>query len=149
MKFPVELNNIDTFEKNNKISINVYSFNNHLDLYPLRISHVKFKTKINLLLISHENKKHYVLMNTLSPFTNSKHNGKTYTCHYCLQVFFSESKLIEHEKECSFHTPIKVRFKEGEDKIQFKHYKRQVWHPFVIYADFELITNYRYLSTTS
>ena len=57
MKFPVELNNIDTFEKNNKISINVYSFNNGLDLYPLRISQEKFKTKIYLLLISHENKK--------------------------------------------------------------------------------------------
>ena len=137
MKFPVELNNIDTFEKSNKISINVYSFNNRLDLYPLRISQVKFNTKINLLLISHENKKHYVLMNTLSPFTNPKHNGKTYTCHYCLQVFFSDSKFIEHEKECSVHTSIRVRFKSSEDKIKFKNYDRQVLHPFVIYADFE------------
>ena len=136
MKFPVELKNIDTFEKNNKISINVYS-HNRLGLYPLRISQVKFKTKINLLIISHENKKHYVLMNTLSPFSYPKHKGKTYTCHYCLQVFFSESKFIEHEKECSVHTPIKVKFKEGGDKIKFKHYDRQVLHPFVIYADFE------------
>ena len=53
----------------------------------------------------------------MNMFTNSMHNGKTYTCHYCLQVFFSESKFIEHEKECSVHTPIKVKFKEGGDRI--------------------------------
>ena len=40
-------------------------------------------------------------------------------------------------KKCSVHTPIKVRFNSVEDKIQFKHYEKQVRHPFVIYADFE------------
>ena len=85
-------------------------------------------------------------MKSLSPFTNPENKRKTYTCHYCLQVFSNETKFFEHEKECSVHTPIKVRFNSGEDKIQFKHYERQVRHSFVIYADFE---SYRYLSTTA
>ena len=36
--FPVAVNKIYTFEINNQIFINVYSINNKLELYPLRIS---------------------------------------------------------------------------------------------------------------
>ena len=62
IKFPAELSNIDAFEQNNKIRINVYSFNNRLDLYPLRISNVKYDIYMNLLLIISEDKKHYILL---------------------------------------------------------------------------------------
>ena len=98
IKFSVELSNIDVLEKNRKISINFYSLNNRLDLYPLRISNVIYDIRINLLLITLEEKKHHILMKSLSPFVNKTHNGTSYTCHYYLQVFSNETKFNEHEK---------------------------------------------------
>ena len=38
IEFPMKLNKINSFEKQNNISINVYSLDNELNLYPLRIS---------------------------------------------------------------------------------------------------------------
>ena len=50
----IELNNIDIFEKNYKIRINIYNFNLCSFLYPLRINQAKFETHINLLPLTHE-----------------------------------------------------------------------------------------------
>ena len=66
-------------------------------------------------------------MKNSSCFTNSKHNKKTYACHYCLQVFLNETEFIEHEEECSIHKPIKVRFNSGNGMIKFKNYDRQFY----------------------
>ena len=38
IEFPMKLNKINSFEKLNNISINVYSLDYELNLYPLRIS---------------------------------------------------------------------------------------------------------------
>ena len=38
IEFPMKLNKINSFEKLNNISINVYSLDNELNLYPLRFS---------------------------------------------------------------------------------------------------------------
>ena len=63
----MKLNKIYIFEKNNQISINVFSFNDKLELYPLRITQQNFEPSINLLLITNEENSHYVLMKSLSP----------------------------------------------------------------------------------
>ena len=65
IEFPMKLNKIYIFEKNNQISINVFSFNDKLELYPLRITQQNFEPSINLLLITNEENSHYVLMKSL------------------------------------------------------------------------------------
>ena len=39
IEFPMKLNKINSFEKLNNISINVYSLDDELNLYPLRTTH--------------------------------------------------------------------------------------------------------------
>ena len=53
----MKLNKINSFEKLNNISINVYSLDNELNLYPLRISEETFDVCIHLLLIQEKEKK--------------------------------------------------------------------------------------------
>ena len=59
IEFPMKLNKINSFEKLNNISINVYSLDNELNLYPLRISEETFDVCIHLLLIQEKEKRHY------------------------------------------------------------------------------------------
>ena len=57
IEFPMKLNKINSFEKLNNISINVYSLDDELNLYPLRISEETFDVCIHLLLIQEKEKK--------------------------------------------------------------------------------------------
>ena len=71
LKFPVDLKQIKTFEKNNpSISINVFGYEG--EVYPLKISKDKKIINIDLLLISYEEKQHYCLIKNLSRFISSK-----------------------------------------------------------------------------
>ena len=77
LKFPMDLNQIKFFEKNNpSISINVFGYEE--EGYPLKISKIKKIINIDLLLISDEQKQHYCLIKNLSRFISSKltqHHG--------------------------------------------------------------------------
>ena len=80
IEFPMKLNKINSFEKLNNISINVYSLDNELNLYPLRISEETFDVCIHLLLIQEKEKWHYILMKDLSPFIKHDSKNKKYVC---------------------------------------------------------------------
>ena len=59
--FPMEVDKIDRFEKNNLfVSINVFYLDGSVQ--PLRISNVERERNINLLLIKQDGKKHYCLI---------------------------------------------------------------------------------------
>ena len=130
------VNKIYIFEKNNLISINVYSLNDKLELYPLRISNEKFECCINLLLINNENTNHYVLMKKLSPLIKKNKHCKMAVCPYCLQKFTTQEKLDMHKIDCINHTAVRIEFTDKE-KLEFTNHQKQVKNPFVIYADFE------------
>lgn len=135
IEFPVQLNQISKFEDQNTVSVSVYSFDEKLDLYPLRITKVKKEKNVNLVMIRNDANMHYVLMKDLSPFINSKHNGKKHICSYCLHSFYKKELLDAHEPSCSIHTPVRMELAEGP--VKFKNHFKEVKHPFVIYADFE------------
>ena len=79
----MKLSKINSFEKLNTISINVYSLDNELNLYPLRISEETFDVCIHLLLIQEKEKRHYILMKDLSPFIKHDSKHKKYVCPRC------------------------------------------------------------------
>lgn len=135
LKFPMPVNSIDKFENQNDISVNVYAFDDKLELYPLRTTVIKKSEHVNLLMITEDDNKHYVLMKNLSPFVNKKHHGQTFVCSFCLHSFYKKENHEKHELECSIHTP--VRMELSKDPVRFKNYQKQIRHPFVIYADFE------------
>ena len=114
-----------------------------------------FEDQMNLLLITEDEKKHYVLIKDFDKFTStqSRHKERKHFCMYCLQCFSSESILEKHTNNCliingkqAINMP-----KEGENILKFNNFHKQqavsfVIYAFVIYAyiyiyaDFEAIT---------
>ena len=99
---------------------------------------------MNLLLITEDEKKHYVLIKDFNAFMYNqiKHKNKKHFCIYCLQCFSSESILVKHTNNCltingaqAINMP-----KQGENILKFNNFHKQLQVPFVIYADFEAIT---------
>ena len=89
LKFPVDLKQIKIFEKNYpQISINVFGYEG--EVYPMKISKIKKRSNIDLLLVSDEVKQHYCLIKNLSRFISSKltkHLGTVEICRSCLNHF--------------------------------------------------------------
>ena len=96
LKFPMDLKQIKTFEKNNpSISINVFGYEG--EVYPLKISKIKKIINIDLLLISDEEKQHYCLIKNLSRLIRSKltkHHETAEICRSCLNHFPDKKKNI-------------------------------------------------------
>ena len=57
---------------------------------------------MDLLLITKENKSHYVYINDFNRFmcNITKNKNKKYFCKCCLQCFSSEKCLIEYKENC-------------------------------------------------
>ena len=139
VKFPVSLKDYCSIEKQNNICINVFSYGNEV-VYPIYISSEKFSDTMDLLLVSQENKSHYVYIKGFDRlmFNKSKNKNKKYSCRYYLQCFTREDILIEHKESCLIING-KQNVKLSEGSISFKNYSRQLQCPFKIYVDFECI----------
>ena len=96
---------------------------------------------MDLLLISDENKSHYVYIKDFNRFMcnkTKKQNIFFFFCKCCLQCFSSEKVLIEHKENCLIiNGKQSVKLKSGS--ISFKNYFKQLPVPFKIYADFKRI----------
>ena len=106
--------------------------------YPVYVSDQKFENYMDLLLISNENKSHYVYIKDFNRFmcNKSKNRNKKHFCKRCLQCFSSEKILIEHKENCLIiNGKQNVKLKSGS--IEFKNHFKQLIVPFKIYADFE------------
>ena len=99
---------------------------------------------MNPLLITEDEKKHYILIKDFNAFmyNQTKHKEKKHFCMFCLQCFSSESILIKHANSCltvngaqAINMP-----KQGDNMLKFNNFHKQLPVPFVIYADFEAIT---------
>ena len=142
LKFPVDLKQIKIFEKNNPgISINVFGYEG--EVYPLKISKIKKRINIDLLLISDEEKQHYCLIKNLSRLIRSKltkHCGTVEICRSCLNHFPDKKKLENHEEYCFQNKTVKIEMPKEGSSIFFNHHNRSIKVPFVFYADFEAFT---------
>ena len=101
LKFPVAIKDINVFEMNNDISVNVLLVENK-DIYICRKG-IRRDHEINLLLISEDGKLHYSAIKSLSRLlssSNSKHKRTQYFCNNCLQGFTQESSRDEHQVYC-------------------------------------------------
>ena len=93
---------------------------------------------MDLLLVSNENKSHYVYIKDFDRFMfhKTKNKNKKYFCKSCLQCFSSKNVLIEHKEVCfSINGAQSVKLEKGITK--FKNYLKKILVPFKFYADFE------------
>ena len=94
--FPVSQKQYKKIEKQNSIKINIFGYKERQP-YPIHISKETFKDQLNLLLITEEEKKHYVLIRIFNRFmySQSKHKERNQFCMCCLQCFKSETRRAE------------------------------------------------------
>ena len=67
IEFPVTTKQYNKIEKQNEININVFGYENKQP-YPIHVSKEKYNNQMNLLLITEDDKKHYVLIKDFNSF---------------------------------------------------------------------------------
>ena len=143
IEFPVVVKHYNKIEKQNEISINVFGYEENQP-FPIYISKENYQDQMNLLLITEGENKHYVLIKDFSKlmYNKTKHHHRKHFCMYCLQCFSSEDILTKHTENCiiingkqAVNMPNK-----GDNILKYINFHKQLPVPFVIYADFEAIT---------
>ena len=143
IEFPVTTNQYNKIEKQNEIKINVFGYENKQP-YPIFVSKEKYERQMNLLLITEDENKHYVLIKDFNRFmfNQTKHEHRKHFCMHCLQCFSSEKVLNNHKDNCikvNGTQAIKMPNKNN-NILKFNNFHKQQPVPFVIYANFEAIT---------
>ena len=143
IEFPITIKHYNKIETQNKININVFGYEDRQP-YPIYVSKEKHEDSINLLLITEEKNKHYVLIKDFNKFmyNQTKHKEKKHFCMHCLQCFSSERVLTDHKGNCiQVNGTQAVKMPDKDNNIlKFNNFHKQQPVPFVIYAYFEAIT---------
>ena len=145
LEFPVAVNKLDKFEKNNPdVAVNVL-FTGKKDIFIARKS--KFNSgrnkQVNLLMIIKDENRHYTAIKNISRLLSSENTKHKEAYHFCinwLNGFRTESARDKHDNYCSSNCEVKVKMSEDEDKwLQYHDGQFQFKVPFILYADFESI----------
>ena len=143
IEFPVTIKQINKVERQNNIRINVFGYEEKQP-YPIYVSKEKFEDHIELLLITKDENKHYVLVKDFNKFMyqQTKHKERKHFCMHCLQCFSSERVLNNHKDNCIQVNGIQAVNMPDKDNniLKFNNFHKQQPIPLVIYADFEAIT---------
>ena len=143
IEFPVTTKQYNKIEKQNKININVFGYEDRQP-YPIYISKEKYEDCMNLLLITENENKHYVLIKDFNKlmYNQTKHKERKHFCMYCLQCFSSNKILNNHKDNCiQVNGTQAVNMPDKDNNIlKFNNFHKQQPVPFVIYSDFEAIT---------
>ena len=74
-------------------------------------------------------------------FRKTKYEHRKHFCKSCLQCFSKDTILEKHIPNClAINGTQAVKMPAGGSKVYFRNYHKQLMVPFVIYADFEAIT---------
>ena len=143
IEFPVSQKHYNKIEAQNSIRINLFGHEKGQP-YPIHISKETFEDQMNLLSITKDEKRYYVLIKDFDKFmyNQSKHKERKHFCMYCLQCFSSENILAKHTSNCltingkeAINMPKKV-----ENILKFNNFHKQLPVPFITCTDFEAIT---------
>jgi hypothetical protein len=149
LRFPVQLNQIRQFERNNTCcTVNVYKFveadpikKTPVEIIPVYITRHEPRLKhIDLLLLKNEITSHFVWIKSMSRLIScrTKKRGRTLVCPHCVHPFKSEEYFVNHFPDCSKNIYQKNVYPTGDDaRLFWKARSKTELYPFVIYADFE------------
>ena len=142
IEFPVTIKQYNKIEKKNEININVFGYEDKQP-HPIYVSKEKYENHIEMLLITKDEKKHYVLIKDFNKFmfNQTKNKNKKHFCMHCLQCFSSERVLNDHKDICiQVNGTQAIKMPDKDNNIlKFNNFHKQQAVPFVIYADFEAI----------
>ena len=138
--FPISFRDIKGFESRNQILLNVLAIEDR-QIYICRKGG-NYEHSINLMLITENNRKHYVAIKSLSRLLskqNSKHKGKEYFCMDCLQEFIKESSRNEHVGYCKDNESVRIEMPHKRPIVEYSDGQFQFKVLFIMYTDFESI----------
>ena len=130
----------EIIEERFNINVNVFGYENRV--FPLYVSKKSNEQVLNVLLISNEEKSHYVFIKDFNRLmcstVKTKNDHKKHFCMSCLQNFTTKEVLNNHRERCSLINETQaVKYETGI--IKFKNHKKQKPIPFIIYADSEFL----------
>ena len=145
--FPANNNDIDKFEElNHNVSVNVFEVDDEQEQIVIgrKLKNKDAKCHIDSLRIDEDDISHYVYVKDCSRLLNSqksKFRNKSYFCKYCHTGFGTQELLNKHyEKGCMEVEGQQIEMPTPDEKLKFKHHFKKLRCPFVIYADFECLT---------
>ena len=137
IEFPVQEKDFNKIEVKNNICINVFGYEKGL-VFLIYISDQKSEDSVDLLLLIHDDKSHYVYTKGFDRFMfhETKNKNKKWFCRSCLQCLSSKSMLMKHKENClSINGKQSVKLEKVIN--EFEDYLKQIPLPFKIYANFE------------
>ena len=141
IEFPLQLKDVSKFENQNKISVNVFGHEKD-KVYPLHLTKKRFMRHVDLLVISSGNRSHYCWIKNFNRLMNNgQHDNQKFYCCYCLHGFWKKRLLNNHMPYCQTHGAQRTEMPSEENKwLNYSDVSKQLKVPFVVYADFECIT---------
>ena len=143
ISYPVKINQIPKFEQQNKIRVNIFGFDcveKNTCIFPRYISNNVYENTVNLLLISNDQRSHYILIKNINGLLRNKTNhgsGMKY-CLRCLQNFSSPKLLEIHTLMCA-KKEIQTTTMPTENTMKFTNYKYMKYNIITVYVDWEAL----------
>ena len=134
--FPLDINDYEKIKDRFQMQVNIFGYENKV--YPLYVSKKFYDQTLNLLLITEQDKSHYVFINDFNRlmFSRTKHKGKKHYCISCLQGSTTEKILSNHKKQYLLINGCQA-VNDESGIIKFTNYNKQIPILFKIYADTE------------
>ena len=139
LSFPVGWRDIDSFERKNDISVNVFGWLEYR-VYIARKTRKKGDRHVNLLLLKTDGKEHFCWIKNLSRLLREKQQkNERFYCDSCLNPLPTEDYLEKHKEFCETFGAVKTIPPKQTGFMKFKNFRNQTPMPFRIYADSEAI----------
>ena len=129
---------------NPNIGINVFGWDKEQAIVH-RISEKKGNIpRINLMITKQGDNTHYSYVKRLTAllYDQNRHNDSKHFCERCLHGYSKKELLKRHKLVCKglLKSPTRTEIlKDGENKMSFTNYYKQMKVHYVIYADFECV----------
>ena len=132
VEFPVSVKDYGKVEVQNG-NVNVFEYEDR-QFFPIYVSKQKSTDELNLLLITDEEKQHYVLIKDFDRmmFNISKSHHRKHFCMHCLQHFTTKEGLDQHRENCLLINgcqAVKMP-NRGKNIVEFRNYHKQMPVPF-------------------
>ena len=99
--------------------------------------------RINLMITKQGENTHYSYVKRLTALLKqNRHNESKHFCERCLHGYTTIDLLEKHkpERRGLLKSPTRTEMpKQGDNKMAFKNYYKQMKSPYVVYADFECV----------
>ena len=143
--FPTPVSQIDRLERQNpNLTINVFGWEKERVIVHRLSEKGGEIPRINLMITKQGENTYYSWVKRLTAllYDQNKHNESKHFCERCLHGYKTRDLLERHKPECKGLLKSLTRTetpKEGENKMAFKNYYKQMKAPYAVYADFECL----------